>query len=444
MAPIINTTGQQWHVGLAQVDITPEEPVRMGGYAGRTTPSQGVLDPLLAKAMVVEWSEGERGVIITTDLVGVDADFAAVVCDDIKKATGLERRQIIINYSHTHAGPIFGMRYLQCWEASNDELDVISRYNDLLRGRLVEAVEAALADLNPARLSWAAGAASFAMNRRKPTAKGVTNAPNPRGYVDRSVPVLRIADLAGRLRGVLFGYACHNTTLGGTNLMISSNYAGFAYRYVERQYPGAQAMFMQGCGADANPYPRGTYELCRHHGEALGVEVQRVLEEEAGEFQSIGGPLKIAFDQADLPLEPQPPAEELAKLRQSGSYYASVADRIQGLIDSGEPWATHYRTPVSVWQFGQELTLVRLSGEVVGGYVPLLEEAIGPLNLWVAGYCADYFGYLPTARVARQGGYEARDFITGFGYLDASAEETILGKVRQLAEQAGRPLPHDA
>ena len=133
MAPIINTTGQQWHVGLAQVDITPEEPVRMGGYAGRTTPSQGVLDPLLAKAMVVEWSEGERGVIITTDLVGVDADFAAVVCDDIKKATGLERRQIIINYSHTHAGPIFGMRYLQCWEASNDELDVISRFDVELR-----------------------------------------------------------------------------------------------------------------------------------------------------------------------------------------------------------------------------------------------------------------------------------------------------------------------
>ena len=129
--------------------------------------------------------------------------------------------------------------------------------------------------------------------------------------------------------------------------MISSNYAGFAYRHIERQYPGAQAMFMQGCGADASPYPRGTYELCRQHGETLGAEVQRVLEEGAGEFRSVSGPLGIAFDLADLPLEPQPSAEELAKLRQSGSYYAGVADRIQKLIDSGKPWATHYRTPVA-------------------------------------------------------------------------------------------------
>ena len=441
MPSSINSTDSHWQVGLAHVDITPEEPIRMGGYGARITPSEGVLDPLLAKAMAVEGPQGERGVIITTDLVGVDADFAGVVCDHIKEATGLERRQIIINYSHTHAGPIFGIRYLQCWDLSDDEVEVISRYSDLLRGRLVEVVQAALADLMPARLSWATGAASFAMNRRKPTAQGVTNAPNPRGYVDRTVPVLRVADLAGRLRGVLFGYACHNTTLGGTNLTISSNYAGFAYRHLERQCPGAQAMFMQGCGADANPYPRGTYELCRQHGETLGAEVQRVLEEGAGEFRSVSGPLGIAFDLADLPLEPQPSAEELAKLRQSGSYYAGVADRIQKLIDSGKPWATHYRTPVAVWQFGQELTLVRLSGEVVGGYVPLLEEAIGPLNLWVAGYCADYFGYLPTARVVKQGGYEARDFITGFGYLDWTAEGAIIGKVRELASRAGRALP---
>lgn len=410
----------------------------MGGYGARVTPSQGVLDPLMAKVCALEWPGGLRGAIIILDLIGMDADFATAVCEDIGKATGLERRQIIINTSHTHAGPIFGVRYQQCWTLSEDEAAAVCRYTDLLRTRLAEAVQEALADLRPARLSWAMGAASFGMNRRKPTPRGVKNAPNPRGYVDRSVPILRVADLAGRTRGIVFGYACHNTTLGGTNLMISANYAGFAYRYVEGQYPGVQAMFVQGCGADANPYPRGTYGLCRQHGETLGREVCRVIEEEALEHEAIEGPLRIAFGHADLPLEPQPTPEQLAELRQSGSYYAGVADRIQALIDSGRPWATHYRTPVAVWQFGRELTLVRLPGEVVSDYVPIVEKAIGPLGLWVAGYCADYFGYLSSKRVHEEGGYEARDFITGYGYLAAGAQAAIVSKVRELAAEVGR------
>jgi hypothetical protein len=280
--------------------------------------------------------------------------------------------------------------------------------------------------------------APFAMNRRKYTPKGVVNAPNPRGYVDRSVPVLRVDGPDGRPRAALFGYACHNTTLVSDNLRFSADYAGFAQRYVERVWPGTQAMFLMGCGADANPYPRGTYELARQHGETLGAEVCRVLQDKP---EPVRGPLRIAFDYVDMPLEPQPTAEQLEILRRMGSYYAQMADKIQALINSGKPWATHYRTPMAVWQFGGDVTLVRLSGEVVGDYVRLVEKTIGPLGLWIAAYCADYFGYLPSARVHREGGYEARDFITGFGFLDSTVEEAVLRKVRELAQQAGRALP---
>ncbi|MBT3381202.1 MAG: hypothetical protein HN742_37115 [Lentisphaerae bacterium] len=428
----------QWQVGLAAIDITPEEPIRMGGYGSRVKPSVGVLDPLQAKAVVLEWPGGDQGLLITTDLIGIDAGFADTCLETIGRQTGLSRRQIILNSSHTHAGPIFGVRYQQCWDLTEAEIGVITRYNAKLCECLGTVAAAALADLRPAELSWARGSASFAMNRRRPTSHGVQNAPNPRGYVDRSVPVLRIAEPDGRLRGVILNYACHNTTLGGTNFMISSNYAGFAQRYVEARKSGVQAMFLMGCGADANPYPRGTYGLAREHGQVLGAEVCRLLEEDWQTFEPVRGPLRIAFDHVDLPLEPQPEPEELDTMRKGGGYYAGVAERIQKRIDTGRPWATHYRTPIAVWQFGNDLTLVRLSGEVVSDYVPLCEQAIGPLNLWVAGYCADYFGYLPSARVHREGGYEARDFITGFGYLAESVEGVVIGKVRELARQAGR------
>ena len=430
--------GTDWRAGLAQVEITPEHPTRMGGYGARTALSEGVHDPLTAKALALANFGGAPAVLITMDLIGVDADYATAVTAVIAAKTGVPRERVIINSSHTHGGPIFGIRYPSVYGLVGAELAASKAYSEGLEAKLVRLVHHALADLQPARLAWdiGSGSVSFAMNRRKFTAVGVENAPNPRGYVDRTVPVLRVAAADGSLRGVVFGYSCHNTTLGATNLLFTSDYAGYAQRFVEAHCHGAQAMFVQGFGADANPYPRGTFELACRHGEALGEEVVRVLTQ--AELRDVEGTLQIAFDHVDLPLEPAPNAAELAALRRRGSYYRGVADRIQALLDSGKPWASCYGTPVALWQVGAELTFVRLSGEVVGDYVRLLEEALGPLGLWPLGYGADYHGYLPSSRVHAEGGYEARDFITGYGYLSTEVEAAVLAKVRDLAVRVGR------
>jgi len=221
-------------------------------------------------------------------------------------------------------------------------------------------------------------------------------------------------------------------------MLISADYAGYAQRYIENRNKGIQAMFMQGCGADANPWPRGTFALARKHGQALGAEVCRIL---AAEFTPLHGPLKIAFDHVNLPLEPKPSPQTLTAMRGHGAYYGKLADVIQALCDRGRPWPKCYRTALAVWQFGQDLTLVRMSGEVVSDYILHMERALGPLNLWVLGYCDDYFAYVPSERVYAEGGYEARDFISDYGYLSAAVEKVILGKIRVLARRAGRPVP---
>ena len=95
--------------------------------------------------------------------------------------------------------------------------------------------------------------------------------------MDHSVPVLRIDDRRGNLRGVLMGYACHNTTLTGEFYQLSGDYAGFAQYALEERYPGAMALFVMGCGADANPNPRSTLELAERHGKTLAEAVSQVL-----------------------------------------------------------------------------------------------------------------------------------------------------------------------
>src|SRR5437867_1529504 len=110
-------------------------------------------------------------------------------------------------------------------------------------------------------------------------------------------------------------------------------------------------------------------------------------------------------------------------------------------LERGETLPKHYRAPMTVWQFGHDLTVVGLSNEVVVDYVSLLERALGPLQLWVAGYCNEVSGYLPSRRTLEEGGYETRGLYGATGWFAPEAEDVVVAKARQLAIKAGRPLP---
>jgi hypothetical protein len=430
----------EWKVGLAQVKITPERPVRMSGYASRTKPFEKVAADLYVKALVLEDRKGQKGVLVTSDLLGFPAAVAEPICARIQQKIGLKREQILLNSSHTHAGPQLSLKAPAKDDPGAGEALRTVEYTRQLQDKVVEVVVQAAGRLEPARLSWGSGVVHFGMNRREFTPNGVILGVNSRGLADRSVPVLRIDAPDGKLRAVLFGAATHGTTLGPDNYQICGDYAGFAQAYVQEHYPKVQAMFLLGCAGDSNPYPRGTMELTRKHGTALGEEVCRVL---GTKLRPVTDPLQIAFGRADLPLQTALSREELKKLAANRrDAKAGNAAALLALLDQGKKLPTHYTCPLTVWQFGRDLTLVGLSGEVVVDYVPMLEKALGPNGLWVAGYCNDVFGYLPSARVLGEGGYETRGLYAGGpGFFDAKAETVVVQNVRELARKAGRKLP---
>jgi hypothetical protein len=431
--------GPGWKVGLAQVKITPERPVLMSGYASRTRPFEKVAADLFVKAMVLEDRDGNRGVVVTSDLLGFPASVAEPIGERIHKKVGIKRDLILLSSSHTHAGPRLGLKAPADAPAGEGQRTV--EYTRSLQDRVVEAVAQAAKRLRPASLSWGGGVVHFVMNRREFTPTGIILGVNPRGLADRSVPVLRIDGADGKPVAVLFGAAAHNTTLGADNLQVSGDYAGFAQAHVEEKFPGAQAMFLLGCAGDANPYPRGTMELARKHGQALGEEVCRVL---GGKLRPVRGPLRIAFGRAELPLQAVPEAELKKLAAEKRNPRAFAAGQVLALLNKGEKPPAHYACPLTVWQLGDDLTLVGLSGEVVVDYVTRLEKALGPNRLWVAGYCNDVFGYLPSARVLAEGGYETRGLYSGAaGFFAPKAEEVVVRAVRDLAKQAGRKLPDE-
>src|SRR5438309_6337298 len=301
----------EWKLGLAEVKITPERPLALAGYASRNHPFEKVTTDLYAKALALEDRDGHVGVIVTTDLIGLTAAIAEPVCQRLAAKTGLNREQILLSSSHIHTGPAvtLDLKERESKTSSDDQQRTIE-YTRWLQDRLVEVVERSMEKREPARLSWGNGVVDFVMNRREFTPRGVILGVNPRGLADRTVPVLRIDDADGKLRAVLFGAGTHNTTLTDTCYEVCGDYSGFAQTYVQEHHPGVQAMFILGCAGDSNPYPRGTMEMSKNHGAALGKEVCRVLETK---LQPVRGPLALAFGKADLPLQQPPSRADLEK-----------------------------------------------------------------------------------------------------------------------------------
>lgn len=438
--PVAPAAEPEWKVGLAQVKITPEQPIFLAGYSSRARPFDKVAADLFVKALVLEDRAGQRAVLVTSDLIGFHAAIAEPICQRIETKTGLKREQILLNSAHTHTGPVLSLDPKPGNNMSPGDAQRTVEYTKRLQDQVVEVVVQAAARLEPAQLSWGSGVVHFVMNRRQFTPNGVILGANPRGLADRSVPVLRVDGPDGKPRAILFGAAVHNTTLRPQHNDVCGDYAGFAQVYVQAQIPSAQAMFMLGCAGDADPYPHGSMELAREHGLSLGKEVCRVLDTK---LQPVRGPLRVAVDRVALPLQEPPPRAELEKQAAAKrGAQAWVAQQMLAILDRGEQLPTQFTCPLAVWQFGDDLTLVALSGEVVVDYVLLLEKALGPNRLWVAAYCNDVYGYLPSARVLAEGGYETRGlYHGGIGYFDPRAQDAVVEKVRALAKKVGREIP---
>jgi hypothetical protein len=425
-----------FQAGVARVRITPPTPFWMSGYAARTHPSEGVLQELWAKALAVRDPHGGRVVLVSTDLIGLSRTLTADVLARARERFELGRGQIVLNSSHTHCGPMVWGNLPVLLELPPEDLRAVEAYGRELTDDLVEVIGAALESLGPARLSVGHGSVDFAVNRRVLTPEGYRIGVNPDGPVDHDVPVLRVATPDGSLRAVLFGYACHNTTLRGDIYQIGGDYAGQAQEALERAHPGATALFLMLCGGDQNPHPRGTVPLARQHGRTLAAEVGRVLQ---GTLQPVRPPLRSAFEDTPLEFGAHRRALFEEESRHLDSHRRWRARLMLDAYDRGEP-VRDVPYPVQAVRFGQDLTLLALGGEVVVDYALRARREFPSENLVVAGYSHDVMCYIPSRRVLQEKGYEAVESMIYYGqpgpFAD-SVEDEVFAAIRRVMERVG-------
>lgn len=434
---------EMFRAGVATTVITPEQSMWMSGYAARTKPSEGKVHDLRAKALTLEDSQGTRFVIVTVDLIGVSRSLRDWLEKQVNQRYKLPPEFLLLNASHTHCGPVMEEAKDSIYEntfygLSPQQIQRSRQYVEALQQKLLRLIGRSIENLAPARLAYTHARAGFAMNRRLKTEQGYRISPNPDGPVDHDVPVLRVDSPDGELRAVVFGYACHCTTL--SFYKFCGDYAGFAQLYLEEAHPEATALFIAGCGGDQNPYPRRTLALAQQHGRALANGVETALLSQAS---PIRGPIQSALETVTLDFAEPPSRQQLKQQAQSTNKYERWhAEVLLKELEQTGRICTTYPYLVQVVQFGSDLTMIALAGEVVVDYSLRFKAELPGSPVWVAAYSNDVFGYLPSLRVLQEGGYEgggAMLYTDLPGPFAPSVEKRVVDKVHELVNKVRTP-----
>ncbi len=427
-----------WKAGAARTVMTPAKPMWMAGYGSRDHVAEGKEHDLYIRALALEDAAGHRAVVVSTDTVGIQQSVYENTCRALKEKYGLDRSQIMINASHTHCGPVLRRALHDAYPLDEQQLKLIEEYTVEFEGLLVKTIGDALDRLAPASVSVGQGSTDFAVNRRNNPEADVPQLREQgklKGPVDHSVPVLAAHSTDGKLIAVVFGYACHNTTL--SYYKWCGDYAGFAQLNLEAAHPDAVAMFHMGCGADQNPLPRRTVELAQKYGSMLSSAVDETL---VTQMKPLKPTLRTEFEMLSLNLGAAPTREELTKIAaESPSYQQRWASRLLKEMDAGKEFIRTYPYPVQAWSLGGKQLWISLGGEVVVDYSLAIKKELGD-DVWVTGYANDVMAYIPSVRVLDEGGYEGNTSMMVYG-LPAhrwgnDIEELILGTVRRVSTSA--------
>ncbi len=423
---------QGMQAGVATIDITPTEPIRLSGYGSRTETHQAVAQPLHAKALAIQ-DQDRLALLVTADSIGIPAWLSTQLSERLEAKAGLSRGQIAVTATHTHTGPAIhgNLPFMFRSGLTKEEKATIERYSNDLLDKLENVSLQAIGNLRPAKIDWGKGELGFAVNRRiLKDGKWAGWGNQEDGPVDHTMPMMRIRDQHGKLYAVLANYACHCTTLGGKFNRIHGDWAGVAREEIEQRHSGATALITIGCGADQNPGPRSDdLSVVESHGKAMADEVDRLLKKKLtpvtsapkGTFREI----ELAFD----PPKPREYFEQRVKENHPDAYfYAAMLAK----LDAGEKWPESEMYEVQSWTFGDELAMVFLAGEVVVDFAKRFYREFDADRLWLNAYANDVPLYVPSRRLYDEGGYEVDSSMVYYGKparLAPDTEERVAAEV---------------
>ncbi|PYI56934.1 neutral/alkaline non-lysosomal ceramidase N-terminal domain-containing protein [Paenibacillus flagellatus] len=421
---------------MSKADITPQTPVFMTGFAARTHESEGIHDPIYAKAVLLQ--ANKTLLIITLDLSGGDRSFIDGIKHTLEAAFGLQHDEVLINFSHTHhavaaRGPV-DANTNSSFNRQQGSMDY-----GFLRDILVGIVKDCYANAEEGALLLGRGTSKFGVSRRRLTEKGVLWKPAYDAEIDNDLFVLKLVDQSNTLKGILYSYGCHPTSMDSDNYLISNDFPGKTNGYLEETYPGATAFFLQGCAGEIKPlkcavgddFISCSFEQMEEAGVDLAKDVIGVLEHKP--FHPIQCRFKTILAEATLYMEHTPIEyfEDIVNNPAIGEARRRGAKRKIDLIKEG---LAKDRTSIyiSIWHLDDETRLIAMEGEISTEYSLLLKKMFPGGKTIILGYTNGVTFYVPTRKMIGEGGYEVDYHHIGgpfSGIFLPEVEDIIIGQI---------------
>ena len=374
--------GGPLRVGIATADITPEGSVWMEGFAARKKPSEGVYKSLTASCVVFD-NTVTRLALVALDLCKIGQTPQLVDLRAAAQRAVIPPQHLMVNCSHRHSGPAI---------ANKDNAAFAARF----KTRTDALFAAATGDLQPAILHHAVGSCTMAVNRRRLDEHGryAGFQPEPRKPIDPYVPILRISSPDGKVRAVLFGYACHPSTM--SDYRVGPDYVGYARDWIAAAYPGCVPVFFQGCGADIKTrytLANGRFGCVLLSPEALTAE----LGHELGRAVVVA----LAVPPAPVPATgPKGTQETVNTPIQLGGIVEEI-----NVHDKKQPESKSHRIHTGAWRIGD---VYFFSSQCeIGSQIGLrIKRELAGRRIWTNGYTHWGGGYILDAASYPEGGYE--------------------------------------
>jgi hypothetical protein len=403
-------------LGTAKVDITPNVPLELAGFAARKNwgPAKEVASPLYARVFYFDSDfapgtmsdRSDSVVLISADVLNWGKPLVPELNERLKRATGVG--EVILHATHTHSGPIMNLGEHRMPDT------VLAGYYAELERKLIQAVRAAKADCGAVQGERGEIACRIGMNRRRRAGDRIVIGPNPDGVTDPQLTVIRFRTAVGTVKGVLAHYACHPVVT--MNNAFSAEFPGAAMARVEQAVGGGvTAAFLQGACGDINPSLNGRMlggsggmQEIEQIGMQLADCILRVLD---GPMAALShGGIRVETVCARLPLQPLPSDDTLRELSGRQDW---IGDWSRTLLANPQLLVGDTVLQMTGLKLAEELILVACNAEVVVAYGLYLKERSDNRALLI-GYANGMIGYLPTAVQLAEGGYEAHDSIYYF------------------------------
>lgn len=397
--------GSSMKAGFFKISLNPPLGTRMFGWGGRDEVQgcSAIHDDIYVRALWLEQGN-EKALFMGFDLLFFSRDIADRLRGAISRKFGLESRQIMLNTSHTHAGPTTGTWYTAMF-VEPDKL-----YLDLVEKAVLKAAEKAKESLREVSLSAGTAITDIMLRRRFPDGKGgVKWIPNPEGIYD-TVPICLLKDTSGKPVCLLFSVSCHPATFYGYE--VSADYPGVAMAALDQHLGVECSIFLQGVGADSNvksfsnPNDFGrTWEDTQRGGELVAASIISALD---NGLKPAVPSLACAETISDQPFVTLPSRAVLAEAAQvpDDAMKQMWAKRMIVKIDRGEELPTSAPITVHGIRLAEGVRLAGLEVEPVAEWGRVIQAFYGAGTTFALGYVDGCQMYLPTTKMLGEGGYE--------------------------------------